>query len=167
MLFRSVNRSIYEIPFNERDNDHWLSTIYEHGLVPSDICFELTESALASGRGNNERLLKHLQDAGCTIALDDFGTGYSSLSYLRRFPIDVIKIDRSFIKDMTLSRDAHILVSTIISMAKALGKTVVAEGVETKEQLNQLIELDCDFIQGYYFSKAMPIQEVIPYLYKQ
>lgn len=163
----NINRSVYEIPFNERDNDQWLSTIHEHRLVPSDICFELTESALASGRSNNERLLKHLQNAGCTIALDDFGTGYSSLSYLRRFPIDVIKIDRSFINDMTLSRDAHILVSTIISMAKALGKTVVAEGVETPEQLNQLIELDCDFIQGYYFSKPMPAQEIIPYLHKQ
>ncbi|MEC4726628.1 EAL domain-containing protein [Shewanella sp. D64] len=160
----NVNRSVYEIPFNERDNDQWLSTINQHQLAPSDICFELTESALASERSNNERLLKHLQDAGCTIALDDFGTGYSSLSYLRRFPIDIIKIDRSFIKDMTVSQDAHILVSTIISMAKALGKTVVAEGVETQEQLHQLIKLDCDFIQGYYLSKPISAQEILPYL---
>ena len=106
--------------------------IAQHGLKPSDICFELTESALAPDKRNNECLFNQLMAAGCSIALDDFGMCYSSLSYLRRIPVDYIKIDKSFVSDMSTNKDDNFLVSTIIAMSKSLGKEVVAEGVETK-----------------------------------
>ena len=160
----NVNRSIYEIPLNQSENDYWLTIIKLHGLQPSDICFELTESALAPDKRNNEVLFNQLRSAGCKIALDDFGTGYSSLSYLRRIPVDYIKIDKSFINDICTNHEDNILVSTIIAMSKALGKEVVAEGVETKEQLQLLIELGCDYIQGYYFSKPLPVEKLHSYL---
>lgn len=160
----NINRSVYEIPLNQSENKQWLNTIAHYGLQPSDICFELTESALAPDKRNNEILFNLLRDAGCTIALDDFGTGYSSLGYIRRIPIDYIKIDRSFITDMSTNKDDNILVSTIIAMSKALGKKVVAEGVETKEQLNLLSALACDFIQGYLFSKPLPAEQLANYL---
>jgi diguanylate cyclase (GGDEF)-like protein/PAS domain S-box-containing protein len=160
----NVNRSVYEIPLNKNENDQWLLMIELHGLKPSDICFELTESALAPDKRNNEVLFNQLRSAGCTIALDDFGTGYSSLSYLRRIPIDYIKIDRSFITDMSINQNDNILVATIIAMSKALGKKVVAEGVETQEHLKLLTELGCDYIQGYYFSKPLPEEKLVSFL---
>lgn len=160
----NVNRSVYEIPLNKSENEQWLAIIEQHGLEPNDICFELTESALAPDKRNNERLFNQLRAAGCSIALDDFGTGYSSLSYLRRIPVDYIKIDKSFIKDMSVNEDDNILVSTIIAMSKSLGKKVVAEGVETQEQLQQLTKLGCDYIQGYYFSKPLPSDRLVDYL---
>lgn len=160
----NVNRSVYEIPLNKSENGQWLKIIEQHGLKPSDICFELTESALAPDKRNNERLFNQLRDAGCTIALDDFGTGYSSLSYLRRIPVDYIKIDQSFIRDMSTNKDDNVLVSTIIAMSKSLGKKVVAEGVETEQQLQQLTELGCDLIQGYYFSKPLSSDDLVNYL---
>jgi diguanylate cyclase (GGDEF)-like protein/PAS domain S-box-containing protein len=162
----NINRSIYEFPKDEANNNLWLNVIEASGLSPSDICFELTESVLAPENDNNISLLKSIQDAGCKIALDDFGTGYSSLSYLRRFSIDILKIDRSFIKEMTMVRDDKTLVTAIISMAKALGIAVVAEGVEKKEQVEILTELGCDFIQGYYFSKPLPSQALESFLTK-
>jgi diguanylate cyclase (GGDEF)-like protein/PAS domain S-box-containing protein len=160
----NVNRSIYEIPLNQSENDHWLNIIKLNGLQPSDICFELTESALAPDKRNNEVLFNQLRNAGCTIALDDFGTGYSSLSYLRRIPVDYIKIDKSFITDICSNNEDNILVSTIIAMSKALGKEVVAEGVETKEQLQLLNGLGCDYIQGFYFSRPLPGEELVNYI---
>jgi len=160
----NVNRSVYEIPLNKNENDQWLLMIELYGLKPSDICFELTESALAPDKRNNEVLFNQLRSAGCAIALDDFGTGYSSLSYLRRIPIDYIKIDRSFITDMSTNQNDNILVSTIIAMSKALGKKVVAEGVETKEHLQLLTDLGCDYIQGFYFSKPLPEESLVSFL---
>ena len=160
----NINRSIYEFPREKVNNNSWLNVIEESGLIANDICFELTESVLASENDNNIYLLKNLQDAGCSIALDDFGTGYSSLSYLRRFSIDILKIDRSFIKEMTVVNEDKILVSAIISMAKALGIFVVAEGVEQKKEVDILTALDCDFIQGYYFSKPLAAENLVNYL---
>ena len=160
----NVNRSVYEIPLNKNENDQWLMIIEQHGLKASDICFELTESALAPDKRNNELLFNQLRAAGCSIALDDFGTGYSSLSYLRRIPVDYIKIDKSFIRDMSTNHDDEVLVATIIAMSKSLGKEIVAEGVETKEQLQQLTKLGCDYIQGYYFSKPLPSERLNSFL---
>jgi len=161
----NINRSLYEFPRERVNENLWLDTIEESGLSPKDICFELTESVLApENSDNNIILLNRLQAAGSQIALDDFGTGYSSLSYLRRFSIDVLKIDRSFIKEMTIVHDDKVLVSAIISMAKALGIYVVAEGVELKEEVEMLTLLGCDFIQGYYFSKPLPAENLSNYL---
>ncbi|OKY24918.1 bifunctional diguanylate cyclase/phosphodiesterase [Thalassotalea sp. PP2-459] len=160
----NVNRSVYEIPLNQNENAYWLMMINMYGLQPSDICFELTESALAPEKRNNEMLFNQLREAGCKIALDDFGTGYSSLNYIRRIPLDFIKIDKSFIGDMSESPDDKILVSTIIAMSKALGKQVVAEGVESIEQVHWLEELGCDYIQGFYFSKPLPFEQLSTFI---
>ena len=160
----NINRSIYEFQLEDDKNDSWLKTIESYGINPQHICFELTESVLAPENDSNMALLKKLQVAGCTIALDDFGTGYSSLSYLRRFPIDTLKIDRSFIMEMTKVHGDVVLVSAIISMAKALDISVVAEGVELKQEVEILTELECDFIQGYYFSKPLSAELIVQYL---
>jgi len=159
----NVNRSIYE--FSSGVNDiSWLDTIKRYDLNPESICFELTESVLAPENDRCITLLNKLQRAGCTIALDDFGTGYSSLNYLRRFPIDTLKIDRGFISEMTKVEGDKVLVSAIISMAKALGISVVAEGVELKEEVDILVSLGCDYIQGYYFSKPLGSELLPQYL---
>jgi predicted signal transduction protein with EAL and GGDEF domain len=105
-------------------------------------------------------ILEELSRMGVLVSIDDFGTGYSSMSYLRRFPIDKLKIDRSFISDLTTSADAAAIVKTIISLAHSLRLKVVAEGVETAEQLQQLRAFGCDQYQGYYRSAALPPGEI-------
>jgi len=161
----NINRSIYEFPRKKEHKNEWLEVIEKCGLLPKDICFELTESVLAPENNDNYiAILNKVQSAGCQIALDDFGTGYSSLSYLRRFSINVLKIDRSFIKEMTTVHDDKVLVSAIISMAKALEISVVAEGVELKEEVDILTGLGCDYIQGYYYSKPLPPEKLVSYL---
>ena len=97
---------------------------------------------------------------GVNIAIDDFGTGYSSLAYLAKLPVDALKIDRSFITDMTINTHSMTIVSTIISLARALGLEVIAEGVETEEQSKILRLLQCDEMQGYLFAKPMPAAEI-------
>jgi EAL domain-containing protein (putative c-di-GMP-specific phosphodiesterase class I) len=160
----SVNRSAYEFPVNETDNNQWIDIIASYGLMPSDFCFELTESVLAPDKSNYLPMLQHLQKNGSTIALDDFGTGYSSLSYLRRFPVDFLKIDQSFVQEMTDNLDDKIIVSTIIAMAKTLNIKIIAEGAETMDQVSALTNLGCDYIQGYHFSKPLPPANFIQYI---
>ncbi len=104
-------------------------------------------------------MLNDFKNMGISLSMDDFGTGYSSFSYLKRFPLDIIKIDRSFIQDIPENTDTAIIVNAIISMAHSLHLTVVAEGVETKQQLDFLHDHDCDEIQGFYFSKPLPGKE--------
>jgi len=100
--------------------------------------------------------LKELHEIGVKIAIDDFGTGYSSLSYLKEFAIDILKIDKSFIDNFRKNEDDNAIVNTIITIGHNLGLKVVAEGVETKEQAEKLKKLECDIIQGYYYSKPLP-----------
>ena len=125
--------------------------------LPADLLeVELTESAVMSDPEESIAILERLSRMGVTVSVDDFGTGYSSLSYLRRFPIDKLKIDRSFIADvLTRAEDASI-VRAIISLAHSLKLKVVAEGVETAEQVEFLRSLDCDHYQGYFYSAAVP-----------
>jgi diguanylate cyclase (GGDEF)-like protein/PAS domain S-box-containing protein len=128
---------------------------------------EITESMLVGDIRQIELQLNRLKKMGIKIALDDFGTGYSSLSYLKSFPIDVLKIDQSFIREMTVgSKDAR-LVSAIIEMGHSLGQKIVAEGVETEQQLEYLAHRDCDIIQGYFFSKPLPMQAMTDLLAKE
>jgi len=108
---------------------------------------------------NIERL-KTLRDLGVTISIDDFGTGYSSLNYLARLPMDTLKIDRSFVADMAQSQESRTIVSTIMSLAHALGLKVVAEGVETEDQLNLLRLLKCDEVQGFLLGRPVPSGQV-------
>ena len=125
--------------------------------LPGEILeIEVTENVLMSEKVNSVELLNGLRDRGVSISMDDFGTGYSSLSYLRNYPFDTLKIDRSFVRDITSDPDDRELVVATLSMARSLGLKVVAEGVETAEQLAVLQKERCDFGQGYYFSKPMP-----------
>lgn len=125
-------------------------------ISSSDLEFEITESMVMN---NHEQAIAHmdgLKAAGYTLSIDDFGTGYSSLAYLKRFPVDSLKIDKSFINDMPSNANDTAIVMAIIAMAKTLGLKVVAEGVENKVQLDTLISSQCDEYQGFYFSKAVP-----------
>nr|WP_280117281.1 EAL domain-containing protein [Parageobacillus toebii] len=108
--------------------------------------------------------LTMLKTMGISIAIDDFGTGFSSLSYLHRFPIDILKIDRSFIKQLSRYREESAIVNAIIMMAHSLQIRVVAEGVETKKQYQILEKQSCDFVQGYYVSKPLSISELYEFL---
>ena len=135
------------------------SIIEETGANPHSIEFELTESVLMEAEGVVKKLIKNLRNMGIKIALDDFGTGYSSFGYLKELPIDIIKLDKSFIDDLLSNNNALAIISCIISLAKDLGLEVVAEGVENKDQLQMLSQLGCNVIQGYYYSKPLTANE--------
>jgi len=124
---------------------------------------EITEGVLMSGQSHIHDALVEIHDLGIKLSMDDFGTGYSSLSYLRQYDFDVLKIDKSFINAIPLNKADCKLVNAIIAMAHSLDLTVVAEGVETKEQLTLLDELGCDLVQGYYFSKPKPAKELLDF----
>jgi diguanylate cyclase (GGDEF)-like protein len=126
------------------------------GLEGCHLEVEITETTLMRDVEAAARLLSNLREEGITIAIDDFGTGYSSLRYLREFPVNTLKIDRSFVSDITTDRDAGEIASAIISMAKSLRLKVVAEGVETQEQWDFLRDRGCDEIQGFVISKPVP-----------
>jgi EAL domain-containing protein (putative c-di-GMP-specific phosphodiesterase class I) len=117
---------------------------------------EITETTVMKDTGATINTLHQLKELGVKLAIDDFGTGYSSLSYLRQFPVDTLKIDRSFVDG--LGREAHDteLVRSVIAMAKSLSLAVTSEGIETMEQLNQLLQLGCDRGQGFYFARPLP-----------
>src|ERR1700686_2742568 len=131
------------------------SALSDHDLEPRYLEIELTETTVMDHADTSVQILEDLSRMGVIVSIDDFGTGYSSMSYLRRFPIDKLKIDRSFINELTTSSDAASIVKAIISLAHSLRLKVVAEGVETEEQLQQLRELGCDQFQGFYRSAAV------------
>jgi two-component system CheB/CheR fusion protein len=130
-------------------------------LDASRLTIEITESALMADQAQCQRVLRDLKALGLTISIDDFGTGYSSLSYLRRYPIDELKIDRSFIDEIDNDPDDRAITQTVLAMANTLGLAVVAEGVETEQQLNALRDLGCGAAQGYLFSKPISASEFI------
>ena len=133
-----------------------VDALQHHGLAAKFIECELTETALMQDTEEAARMLHRLRAMGIRLALDDFGTGYSSLAYLRRFPFDVVKIDRSFVSEITQNPDDAAIAATIIAMAHRLKLQVVAEGVETEAQLGYLRSQGCDEIQGYLFSRPVP-----------
>jgi EAL domain-containing protein (putative c-di-GMP-specific phosphodiesterase class I) len=132
----------------------------ETGLAPQYLELELTESLLLSNEDVMFSVLQELQALGVRLAIDDFGTGYSSLSYLKKFPVNKLKIDRSFIRDVATNVDDAAITTAIISMAKSLNLKVIAEGVEDEAQMTFLRERQCDEIQGYYFSKPLAVDKV-------
>ena len=131
----------------------------ETGLEPDKLVLEITESNAMQNVDYTISTLKTLRDMGVKIAIDDFGTGYASLSYLKRFPLDVLKIDRSFVNGLHTHHDDWAIVSAIVTMAHRLKLKVLAEGVENPEQLIYLRSLKCDEIQGFYFSRPVAVQE--------
>jgi EAL domain-containing protein (putative c-di-GMP-specific phosphodiesterase class I) len=132
-------------------------------LNPKFIDLEITESFAMSNADQNISILNSLKAMGVSISIDDFGTGYSSLAYLHKFPINTIKIDRSFILNLT-SKEGQSIARTIIAMANALDLEVIAEGIEDDEQLKFLQEKNCDILQGFKFGKPMPADKFITYL---
>jgi diguanylate cyclase (GGDEF)-like protein len=135
------------------------NTLKNYGIPPSCLQLEITESLLVRDLERVSSVLQEISDSGITIAIDDFGTGYSSLSLLKTLPIDILKIDQSFVRDLSEEPGETAIVSAIISMARALALRVVAEGVETETQLALLRTLGCDEYQGYLFSEPLPPDE--------
>ena len=138
--------------------------LHETGVAAHYITLEITESMLIDNIEKVVETLNQLNTMGIRISIDDFGTGYSSLSYLKRFPIHTLKIDRTFVRDIVTDRNDHTIVATIIAMAHSLGMDVIAEGIETEEQLDLLIAQQCDHYQGYYFSRPVAALEIEPML---
>jgi diguanylate cyclase (GGDEF)-like protein len=130
------------------------------GLTPSSLCLEITESVLLDDAQASAKVLEALKAIGVRIAVDDFGTGYSSLIYLKRFPVDVLKIDKSFIDGLVDDRQDRAIVSSVVDLARAFGLTTIGEGVETAEQLALLRALGCEAAQGHLWSPALPPDEL-------
>jgi diguanylate cyclase (GGDEF)-like protein len=156
----SVAVNISSMEFRE---DHFLENVFttlsETGLDPRFLELELTESVLMKRVESAASVLKTLRTRGVQIAVDDFGTGYSSLSYLRKFPIDALKIDQSFVRQITSAPDDSTIVTAVISMGRSLKLRVVAEGVETQEELEFLRARLCDEAQGFHFSRPVPPEQ--------
>jgi diguanylate cyclase (GGDEF)-like protein/PAS domain S-box-containing protein len=156
-LSMSVNLSARQ--FSQKDLVECVAAaLNESGLSAEYLEIELTESLVMADVENAIGILRELKSIGVKLSIDDFGTGYSSLSYLKRFPIDVLKIDRSFVNDITIDPDDAAIVTSIISLAHSLRLKVIAEGVETIEQLTYLRKHECDQIQGYFFSRPIPAE---------
>ena len=136
----------------------------EIGVVSESLEIEITESLLMADARNTVTAIEELHDLGIRVTMDDFGTGYSSLSVLKRFPIDSIKIDQSFVADITTNSDDAEIIRAIVTMGKTLNRTVIAEGVETQEQIDMLRDYGCDQIQGYLFCPPMPATELTKFL---
>ncbi len=136
----------------------------DSGLPPKQLVLELTESMLMDNVEASQALMADLKKLGVTLSIDDFGTGYSSLSYLKSFPLDELKIDRSFVVDLPGVKSDVAIVRTIIELGHRLGMSVIAEGIETSEQLHCLARLGCDRYQGFLCSKALPVEEFMELL---
>ena len=154
----SVNLSL--IQFRQKNLvDTLRRIIKESGLSPLLIVAEITESAFMKDIEYTRTTLKELRNTGIAISIDDFGTGYSSLSCLKKFPVDNLKIDMSFVREICKDADIEAIIAAIITMAKVLNLKTIAEGVETEEQWHRLCFLQCDITQGFYFSRPLPAED--------
>ncbi|MEW6766000.1 MAG: PAS domain S-box protein [Pseudomonadota bacterium] len=159
----SINRSPRQ--FFSRDGAYgWVHHLIDQGISGEMLALEITEGLLLDDRPDVLKQLNQLRAMGMSISLDDFGTGYSALSYLKKFAIDVLKIDRSFIRDIAHDPSDRAIVESIILMAKRLGIKLIAEGVETREQVELLAAVGCDMVQGYYFARPMPEDEFLAFV---
>jgi EAL domain-containing protein (putative c-di-GMP-specific phosphodiesterase class I) len=160
LLLATIAVNISAIEFR---NEHFLEGVFtilqDTGLNPRRLELELTETVLMKRAETTESVLKELRAGGVHLAVDDFGTGYSSLSYLRKFPVDSLKIDQSFVRQVTSKPDDTAIVAAVIGMGRSLNLRVIAEGVETQAELEFLQAHQCDEAQGYYFSRPLPAQE--------
>ena len=140
--------------------------IDSHGLSPSDILIEITESSAMDDPDQTGLVLQQLKNHGISLAIDDFGTGYSSLSYLKKFAVDQVKIDQSFVKDLSTSMESRTIVKAIIRMCETLGFETLAEGIETREQAMILAESGCKKLQGYLIAKPLSADEFQEFMHK-
>jgi EAL domain-containing protein (putative c-di-GMP-specific phosphodiesterase class I) len=159
----TINCSSGEFGQPQFKND-LLMTIERAGIDPRLLKIEVTESTLMQNPEQVRSIISELRDTGIRIGIDDFGTGYSSLAYLHRLPLDLLKIDKSFILGMLTCGETREIVRTIISLAQNLDLDIVAEGVETPEQQQLLFEMGCTHAQGYLYSKSMPAESVLTFL---
>jgi predicted signal transduction protein with EAL and GGDEF domain len=152
--------NISPLQFNQSNLPAWIAEFIEQSGLPAQrLELELTESAIMNDAETNIAKLAELKAIGLDLAVDDFGTGYSSLSYLKRFPIDTLKIDQSFVADLD-SADGAAIVDAIIALAKTLNLRVIAEGIEDTRQLSYLVKKECDLLQGYYFARPIYPEDV-------
>ena len=140
------------------------SVLSEAPLEPHELAMEITESVMMEDETTAQTIPRELKKLGVTLAMDDFGTGYSSLSFLKKFSVDVLKIDRSMVQGVEKNHADAAIISAVTSPAHALDLTVVAEGVETAEELERLRSLGCDFGQGYYWRRPCPAEEAMELL---
>lgn len=162
----SINRS--PVQFHGQNNDHvsWPEHLHKLGLPAGSVAIEITEGALMDANDTVREHLRAFRAAGIQVSLDDFGTGYSALSYLNKFEIDYLKIDQSFVRDLTIDTQDKALCEAIIVMAHKLGIRVIAEGVETEVQRDLLLAAGCDYAQGYLYSRPLPAAEFEEFLAK-
>jgi EAL domain-containing protein (putative c-di-GMP-specific phosphodiesterase class I) len=144
-----------------------MESLDQYEVRPEELEIEITESTLMEHPDDVVQLLKAIRKLGVRIAIDDFGTGYSSLAYLKKFPVNTLKIDQVFITDIVYDMYDEAIVTSILAMAESLDLKVIAEGVESKEQLEVLRKLGCEEVQGYYFSKPLPPEGIVKLLEKR
>ena len=144
-----------------------LAALRRNQIHPGYLELEVTETAVAQNRDTATKILEALRAEGVRVAIDDFGTGYSSLSYLQQMPFDLIKIDKSFIDRIGADEPSNNICRTVIRMAHDMGRKAIAEGVETRVQVDFLLENGCDFVQGFFYSEALPHAEFIEFIEKQ
>jgi EAL domain-containing protein (putative c-di-GMP-specific phosphodiesterase class I) len=154
----SINKSPIQFRFNKSVGD-WFSLLKENHLTGKDICIEITENMVMEKEDIVTNKLLEFRNNEVDISLDDFGTGYSSLSYLKKFHIDYIKIDQSFVRNLSANSQDMVLCEAMIVMAHKLNIKVIAEGIETQAQMELLRQMDCDYGQGYLFSKPVAVKD--------
>jgi EAL domain-containing protein (putative c-di-GMP-specific phosphodiesterase class I) len=167
-LWRADGLSL-EISFNLSPRQLWqpdvvdkvISRLEPAGMDPARLTVEITESTAMTDPERTQAILEDMHARGLHLAIDDFGTGYSSLARLREMPFDVLKIDRTFIRDVDTDRDSASMVSAMIALAQNLGMTALAEGIETKDEWEWLVDRGCALGQGYYFSRPVPGAEIL------
>ena len=158
-LKMSVNISARQLQHPDELAREVVRVLEETGLAPDTLVLEITESMIMEDAEYNVDVLGRLKELGVQVAVDDFGTGYSNLAYLKRFPMDMLKVDKSFVNGLGEKPEDTAIVEAVISLARALGLSTVAEGIETSGQLERLRGLGCELGQGYYFSRALPAYE--------
>jgi EAL domain-containing protein (putative c-di-GMP-specific phosphodiesterase class I) len=160
-----VGVNLSPVQFRKRQMPLLIAQILgETGLEPGRLDLELTESIVVGDFDAVAQDLQQLLDLGVHISIDDFGTGYSSLSYVKKFPVDRLKIDQSFVRNLTTDGNDAAIIRAIVTLGHSLNLSVVAEGVETAEQLARLRAEGCDEVQGYYFGRPMPAEDFVAML---
>jgi EAL domain-containing protein (putative c-di-GMP-specific phosphodiesterase class I) len=144
--------------------DHVATLLRQAGVPPNRLEFEITESTLMADPTRALDILTRLSALGVGLSIDDFGTGYSSLAYLKKLPVNVLKVDRSFVMNLATDDNDRVIVHSTIDLAHNLGLTVVAEGVENQDAWDRLVALGCDAAQGYYLSRPIPAVELADWL---